>query len=113
MTIRGRVSSLVPLLVLRLRRTDAMLAELSVEGAAGVEGLPPAQEPAPAPPTVAVEEEEELLEESGGDEDDLGVVRGAGSGQGDALEAIRRVTLWSETFFRERIGGLFRRPRFR
>jgi uncharacterized membrane protein YkvA (DUF1232 family) len=41
------------------------------------------------------------------------VVRRNWSGQGDALEVIQRVTLWSETFLRERVGGLLRLPRFR
>ena len=41
------------------------------------------------------------------------VVRRNWSGQGDALEEIQRVTLWSETFMRERIAGLLRLARFR
>ena len=36
------------------------------------------------------------------------VVRSHWSGQGDALEAIQRVTRWSESLFRDRIPGLFR-----
>jgi uncharacterized membrane protein YkvA (DUF1232 family) len=41
------------------------------------------------------------------------VLRRNWSGQGDALEVIQRVSRWSETFLRERLGGLFRLPRFR
>ena len=41
------------------------------------------------------------------------VVRRNWSGRGDALEEIQRVTLWSETFMRERIAGLLRLARFR
>lgn len=41
------------------------------------------------------------------------VVRRNWSGQGDALEVIQRLTNWSETFMREKVGGLFRLPRFR
>ena len=41
------------------------------------------------------------------------VVRSNWSGQGDALEVIQRLTYWSETFIREKVGGLFRLPRFR
>lgn len=36
------------------------------------------------------------------------VVRGAWSGQGDALEAIQRATRWSESFFRDRFRSLLR-----
>jgi uncharacterized membrane protein YkvA (DUF1232 family) len=41
------------------------------------------------------------------------VVRRNWSGQGDVLEVIQRVSKWSETFLRERMGGLLRLPRFR
>jgi uncharacterized membrane protein YkvA (DUF1232 family) len=36
------------------------------------------------------------------------VVRGHWSGQGDALEVIQRVALWSETQIRSRVRGVFR-----